>query len=98
MSRYNELTVEKIWAHIKDLPEYNIYFPDYSEDKLPDRDFLITIISTLDPEAKKSIIKEAREKRSTTKNKDEGDLVVITMELKQLIKQINPQKSNLHLI
>ena len=61
MNRYKELTVEKILVHIKDLPEYNIYFPDYSEDKLPDRDFLIVIISTIDPEVTKSIINEARE-------------------------------------
>ena len=96
--RFKELTVKKIWTHIKDFSEYKVYFPDFSEDKLPERDYLIAIISTLNPDATKSIIKEAREKRSTIENEDEGNLVVITMELKHLIREIAPQKSNLFLL
>ena len=63
------MDVKKIWTHIKDFSEYNFYFPDFSEDNSPEKDYLIAIINTLNPDATKSIIKEAREEDQLLKMK-----------------------------
>ena len=73
--RYKELTVSKIWEKIKDIPEYTDYFADFDGDKLPERDYLISIISTINPEATKSVVKEAREYRSVNDCDDTQNLV-----------------------
>ena len=70
-----------------------MYFPDFTGDRLPERDYLIAIISTINPEATKSIVKEATEQRSIVENEDIGNLVAITKELKQSIRSLAPQKS-----
>ena len=48
---------------VKDVSEINNYFPDYTDDELPERDYLIAIISTVNTEATQEIIAEAREQR-----------------------------------
>ena len=91
--RYKELTVSKICEKIKDIPEDTYYFIDLDGDKLPERDYLISIISTINPEATKSVVKEAREHRSVNDCDDTQNLVAITSELKESIRKIAPQKS-----
>ena len=43
---------------IKDLDEINIYFPDFTSPELPDRDYLIVIISTINPESTKKVVEK----------------------------------------
>ena len=78
---------------VKDIDEINIYFPDFISAELPDRDYLIAIISTINPEATKKIVEEAIMKRSTCLAHNLDNLVEITPELKEELRNINPQKS-----
>ena len=54
--KYKEISVAQIWKFIKEVDELYVYFPDYSESELPEREFLWTIISTLKPDETKAII------------------------------------------
>ena len=82
---------------VKDVSKINIYFPDYTDDELPERDYLIAIISTVNTEATQEIIAEAREQRWIQTQDNLDNLVKITTEFKEEIRQINPQRSKYRL-
>jgi hypothetical protein len=92
--KYKELSVYKLWPFIKEVDELMLYFPDYEEDEFPERDFLYTVISTLQPDVTKKLIQEAREKRSVHKTEDEEELVELDSEIKKEIFGVMAQKSN----
>ena len=78
---------------VKGINEINIYFPDFTSDELPERDYLIAIISTINPDATKKIVEEARMKRSICATDNLNNLVDITPEFKDEFMSKNPQKS-----
>ena len=75
------------------MPEFTIYFPDVTEDKLPEREYLIAVISTLNKEATKTIVDQARKIRSVQKPSDNDELVAISSQILEEIRSIKPQKS-----
>ena len=75
------------------MPEFTIYFPDVTEDKLPERQYLIAVISTLNKEATKNIVDQARKIRSVEKSSDNDELVAISSQILEEIRSIKPQKS-----
>ena len=81
--RCEELTVAKIWDMINDSDEITVFFPDLKTGELPEREYLISVISTINPEATKTIISEAREKRSIFQTENEGNLVKVTREFRE---------------
>ena len=92
--RYEELTVAKIWDMVKDSDDIMIYFPDFKPGELPERDYLISVISTINQEATKTIVAEAREKRSISQAEDEGNLVKVTAEFKEAFRTCSLHKNN----
>ena len=97
VTRFKELKVKEIWDNIKDFDEYNVYFPDFSNSKLPERDYLISIISTINPDATKKLVKATRESRSITQSDDPGNLVEIKSEIIDELRSLNRQKSNYYI-
>ena len=91
--RYKELSVKCIWEKIKKIPEFTVYFPDFAENQLPEREYLIAIISTLNHEATQTIVDEARKIRSVEKSSNNDELVAISSKLLEEIRSIKPQKS-----
>lgn len=83
--RYKELSVGHIWSFIREVDELSEYFPDLEEEQLPDRDFLVAIISTLSPDETKTLVAEARAQRSVQKDQDESNLVKIVPDIKEEI-------------
>ena len=75
------------------MPQYTIYFPDITENKFPEREYLIAVISTLNQEATKTIVDQARKIRSVEKPSDNDELVAISSQLLEEIRSIKPQKS-----
>ena len=84
--RYEELNVGKIWEMIKDSPEITIYFPDFKSNKLPERDYLVSMTSTINPEPTKTIIAETRKKSSISISEHEGNLIKIMPELSEELR------------
>ena len=91
--KYEELSVEKLWAFVQEWPELMEYFPDLEPGKLPERFFIMGILSTLRTGEMKKLIKDARENRSISSRADEDQLVWMTTKVKDEIFDILPQKS-----
>ena len=45
--KYVELSVEKLWVFIQEWDDLLEYFPDIDSNKLPERDFMLGVLSTL---------------------------------------------------
>ena len=97
VTRFKELKVKGILDKIIDFDEYNLYFHDFPNSKLFGRDYLISIINTLNPNATEKLEKEARESRSITQSDDPGNLVEIKSEIINELRSPNHQKSNYYI-
>ena len=82
MPSYKELTVAIIWDMIKISDELIIYFQNFKSEEIFEHDYLISVISIINHETAKTIIAEAREKRSISQTEGNGNLVKVTPELK----------------
>ena len=69
-----------------------IYCPDYDEGTLPGKEFIVGIISTLKPEETKTLVEEARRKRSVSNEEDKQELVNIEKSIRDEIFGVLAQK------
>ena len=69
MSKFPELSIEKIRPIIKDDPELSKYFPKYKAKQMPNKDYLWTVLSTIRPDQVNNLSKEALEKISAQNDK-----------------------------
>ena len=90
--KYSEISVEKLWNMVKECDDIMDYFPDLDQDKLPERRFLMGILSTLRTEEMKRLISEARANRSITTQHDEDELIEMSLAVKTEIFKALPQK------
>ena len=79
-------------GYVKDTEELSVYFPDYGDHTLPERDYLWTIICSVKPKEAKQLIQDARAKRGVNK-KENQELVKITDKMKEEIFNVVSQKS-----
>ena len=57
--RYHELSGDKLWLLVKSVEVLACYFPDYNENKLPDRKFMFAILATFRFDQLDSMIRNA---------------------------------------
>ena len=81
-----------MWGFAKESDKLSVYFPDYDEGALPERDYLWTIISSIMPDETKELIQSARKKRGVSKE-DSQQLVKLTTDMKEEIFGVFRQKS-----
>ena len=93
VSHYKELSISKIRNIIKEVYEIIIYFPNYKPNEKPERSYLIAVISSINPEAIKEIVANARELRSITVTDKQENLVKLTSEMRQTISSSNLLRS-----
>ena len=91
--KYPELSVEKLWEFIQEWDDLTDYFPEFEDSKLPERDFMIGILSTLRGDKMRQLIKTARSKRSIVNTSDQSQLVEMSVDIKDDLFSILPQKS-----
>ena len=72
---YKELSISKIWSIIKEDDKIMIYFKNYKPNKKPERSYLIAVISSINFEATKEIVANARELRSIAVTDKQKNLV-----------------------
>ena len=65
-----------------------MYFHDYLETQIPDRNFMYSIISTVFPSALKHLIKEAKAKRSLVVDNQDSDIIEIKPEIIEAIMRV----------
>ena len=70
-----------------------IYFPNYKPNKKPERSYLIAVISTINPEATKEIVANARKLRSIAVTNKQEKLVKLTSEMRQTISSTSLLRS-----
>ena len=93
--KYSELSVEKIWRKVAEIPELKQYFPDLDDGQLPERDFLFSILSTLRRDELKNLIHEARGVRAIANKSNDDDMIAVLPWIKDEMFKILPTKSKL---
>ena len=91
--KYRELSTRQIWTYVKGCQGLMIYFPDYTESQLPDREFMFAIISTVYPKSLRELVEKAREKRSLKEDADKDELIEIDPEVLNRIMSVLTMKS-----
>ena len=81
-----------IWNYIKELEDLAIYFPDYSKDQLPEREYMWSIVATLREDATQYLLKTARDNRSVNIQEDKNDLVEVSKTFMKELNQVSKQK------
>ena len=93
--KYKELKVQAIWDLVKDVDEVFSYFPDYTDNQIPERDFLFKILSTIRTDVIRSMIKHSRDARSVKNHEDEDEFIILKDDLMEEIKEVTIQQSKL---
>ena len=91
--KYKELSTRKIWDYVRELPDLNIYFPDYTEKQCPDKDHLFSLLGALCGEQLTSLIQDARKKRSIHEEPVTEEYVEIKKDILNELQDIFMQKS-----
>ena len=63
MPKYKEFLCKAVWNFVKEVPKLLKYFSDLTDNELPDRMFLWTVLSTLRSDDWKIMLEEARKPR-----------------------------------
>ena len=90
--KYKELSVSKMWKEVKANPELMQYFPNYPNGQLPEREFMFSIISTKHAKELRDLVIEARKHRSITNMEDDEELIHISKEFMEEIRDVFAQK------
>ena len=83
------MSISKIWNIIKEVDEIIIYFPNYKPNEKLERIYLIAVINTINPEATKEIVANARELRLIAVTDKQENLVKLTSEMRQTISSFS---------
>ena len=86
--KYKELSLKEVWRHILDVNGLKIYFSDYKEGELPERDFKFVVVCTVYSKSLRKQIETLRKKRSIKSNEENDDAIEICEEIKQKIMSI----------
>ena len=69
--QWEEFTAKRIWERVKRNESVNIYFPNYSGSKTPQRKYLLNIVNTIDKNSVKKHVKDIRRQREKDLIKDQ---------------------------
>ena len=67
----------KFWDKIKNIEELVVYFPDLKEHELPERELMLTVVSSIKPKAVRNLILEAQRSREKDCEEKDEDFVEI---------------------
>ena len=85
--RYKELSTKRVWSFVKEIPELLKYFPELSDDELPDRSYMWTVLSTLKMEEWKKLVEEARKARGQNLEESKESLIEVHPEILEKLLQ-----------
>ena len=90
---YDEISSKRIWGYVQEVPKLMEYFSDYSENIIPDRTFLFTILSTIRKAELKELIKKTQASRAVQNEEDKEQMIEIRNDIKDEIFAILSKKS-----
>ena len=79
--RYKEINTKTIWQQAKTKPNILKYFPDFKENKLPQKQYLFNVINTVEPNSMYNYIKKIKKKREAVMIEEAP--IVLTNEYQQ---------------
>ena len=85
--RYKELSTKRVWSFVKEISELLKYFPELSDDELPDRSYMWTVLSTLKMEEWKKLVEEARKARGQNLEESKESLIEVHPEILEKLLQ-----------
>ena len=95
VSRYKELSVDKICKMISEIDDLMLYFSDYMKKQKSDHHFMFAVLNTLMHEVLKDIVSNARNNRSIKKEDREDNFVFIESNLFKEISDVMAQSSKM---
>ena len=90
---YPELEPKNVWPLINQNEDLMEYFPDLKPSQLPEKEFLYGIMCTLRPDGVRQLVAAGVKNRSPESPEDHGELIEITVELKDAIMNLFAMKS-----
>ena len=70
-----------------------IYFPDFTDKKVPDRDYMFSVLATTRYEQLKEIVENARKQRAKENELPEDEFIYIEKNILSEIEGVMMQKS-----
>ena len=95
--RFREIAIEKIWPMIKDVQDLMVYFPDYKDNQMPDRNYMFQILTTMRYEQVSNMLMNARKNRALQEKVDDNELVFVNKEMMKEIESRMAQKCKFEL-
>ena len=95
--RYSELNVEAIWGIVKEKQNIARCLPDYTKSQLPERNYLLNIIATVDEDFLMKIVNHAHKLRLPKTSTNDNDKIQIRNDI---LEEINDSSliSSKHII
>ena len=90
--RYKELSVKYIWSFVREVQALSSYFPTLQPNQLPDRDFMLSVLSTIRYDELHKMIQNARKHRSIKALEANDDLIHISKKMYEKINGVLTQK------
>ena len=82
-----------MWEHFKGNSTVKEYFPEYKEGEYPERDYFFAILNTLYSQGVDKLVDAAYKARKVHFKKQEDDMIQLTNEMKEEIKNVVVYKS-----
>ena len=90
---FNELSSKNLWVEFKQNESICKYIPDYDMPAIPEREFLLNIVNTVYPESIDKILIKYYQNRSLTAKSNDGDMIMLTQDIKEKIEACITYKS-----
>ena len=90
---YPELGVKHVWPLVKENNNLLDYFPDYTQNQQPEKEFMYAVLSTLKPDEVRALVASSVMHRAPISQDDKADLIEVTHELKDSISELSSMKS-----
>ena len=92
---YPEISVKGLWDKFKEDVDVKKYFPDFKPNQLPERRFLLDILSTVKRDYMKKVIMSSSQTRNRDENIQNNEVIEIKQDLLSEIMKTSYNSSNI---
>ena len=78
---YDKISFKRVWGYVQEVPELMEYFSDYSENIIPDKTCLFTILSKIRKAELKELIKKTQANRAVQNEEDKEQMIEIRCDI-----------------
>ena len=89
------MSIQNVWPLIKGVDDFIVFFPDYNNSHMPDRDYMYSILATKRNEELQNMIDNARRNRAKKFQKIDDEVVYIKKDIYKEIESVIAGKCRL---